>query len=71
MTKVELLNKYSEAYRLLKENTFWREKILLHDGRIGYKGFIHKLLNSDLSKEGKTIRDIKLPYINLPLYKYC
>ncbi len=35
------------------------------------KGFIHKLLNSDLSKDGKTIRDEKLPYINLPLYKYC
>ena len=35
------------------------------------KGFIHKLLNSDLNKDGKTIRDEKLPYINLPLYKYC
>ena len=35
------------------------------------KVFIHKLLNSDLNKEGKTIRDEKLPYINLPLYKYC
>ncbi len=33
--------------------------------------FIHRLFNSDLSKDGKAIRDEKLPYINLPLYKYC
>lgn len=35
------------------------------------KQFIHKLFNSDFGKEGKAIRDEKLPYINLPLYKYC
>ena len=33
--------------------------------------FIHRLFNSDLSKDGKAIRDEKLRYINLPLYKYC
>ncbi len=33
--------------------------------------FIHRLFNSDLSKDGKAIRDEKPPYINLPLYKYC
>ena len=33
--------------------------------------FIHRLFNSDLSKDGKAIRNEKLPYINLPLYKYC
>ena len=35
------------------------------------QSFIHRLFNSDLSKDGKAIRDEKLPYINLPLYKYC
>lgn len=35
------------------------------------KQFIHRLFNSDLSKDGKSIREEKLPYINLPLYKYC
>ena len=33
--------------------------------------FIHKLFNSDIGKEGEKLRDSKLDYINLPLYKYC
>ena len=33
--------------------------------------YIHRLFNADLVKEGKNIISEKLPYINLPLYKYC
>lgn len=33
--------------------------------------YIHKLFNSDIGKQGSEIRDSKLDYLNLPLYKYC
>ena len=32
---------------------------------------INKLLTTDLVKEGVALRDVKLNFINLPLYKYC
>jgi len=35
------------------------------------KDFIHRIIEGDLTKTGLQIRDDKLPYINLPLYKYC
>lgn len=33
--------------------------------------YINKLFTIDIVKEGVTLRDDKLDYINLPLYKYC
>lgn len=35
------------------------------------KTFIHKLFQGNLKENGLTIRNEKLPHINLPLYKYC
>ncbi|MCH5350534.1 MAG: hypothetical protein J1F39_01005 [Clostridiales bacterium] len=35
------------------------------------KSFIHRLFEGSLKEQGIKIRDDKLPYINLPLYKYC
>ena len=32
---------------------------------------ISKLFDTDIVKEGATLRNSKLDYINLPLYKYC
>lgn len=35
------------------------------------KQYIDKLLSSNLVKDGISLRDEKIPYINMPLYKYC
>jgi len=35
------------------------------------QGYIHKIFNCDLVKQGLELRNDKLEYINLPLYKYC
>ena len=35
------------------------------------KNFIHDVLNCDLDSQAEQLRERKLNYINLPLYKYC
>jgi hypothetical protein len=35
------------------------------------KQYIDKLLSSDLTKDSILLRNEKMPYINMPLYKYC
>ncbi len=35
------------------------------------KEFIHRISQGNLKENGLAIRNDKLPYINLPLYKYC
>ncbi len=35
------------------------------------KEFIHRISQDNLKETGLAIRNDKLPYINLPLYKYC